>query len=465
AGCHDHAEHRAGGHRRDAAPARGRDDRRSRADLAGQPRTASTRAARRVAAAVGRVRGGQADRHAAAAEAGGGAGGRGQREHQVDVRAAEPGTVRDRARAARGRRAVLRRLVVRPPGAGQLHRAGGRLPVLAQQRQFDRGWHVGDPAQHRRRAGARVARRAAHGQGHPVEGTAAMSELDLLYTEVEEDLRGSVRSLLTDRCPPDAVAAMYDGDRSVVDTLWRAVAGELELAGLLVPEAHGGSRASAREAAVVLEELGRFVAPVPFLTSSVIATTVLLDSDSELLRQLASGERTAALAVPFSTAPDTVVPVVRADGGRLHGEVGKVAGAIEADGLLVPVASGDGWRVRGARGRGGRASAAAGRVVPVVSDDGGTVSAPSDATLTPVTSLDMSRQVADVRFDGVAAEPVVTDALQAVRRALRAGAALLASEQYGVASWCLHTTVEYLRQRRQFGRVGGSLQALKPPPA
>lgn len=260
-----------------------------------------------------------------------------------------------------------------------------------------------------------------------------MSELDLLYTEVEEDLRGSVRSLLTDRCPPDAVAAMYDGDRSVVDTLWRAVAGELGLAGLLVPEAQGGSGASAREAAVVLEELGRFVAPVPFLTSSVIATTVLLDSDSELLRQLASGERAAALAVPFSTAPDTVVPVVRADGGRLHGEVGKVAGAIEADVLLVPVVSDDGW----------------------------TVYATSEATVTPVTSLDMSRQVADVRFDGVAAEPVVTDALQAVRRALRAGAALLASEQYGVASWCLHTTVEYLRQRRQFGRIVGSFQALK----
>ena len=118
-----------------------------------------------------------------------------------------------------------------------------------------------------------------------------MSDLNLLYTDIEDDLRKSVRGLLADRCDPAAVLAVYDGDRSLVGGLWKALSADLGLAGLLVPEAHGGGGASAREAAVVLEELGRSVAPVPFLTSAVVATTVLLDSDSALLGSLAAGDR------------------------------------------------------------------------------------------------------------------------------------------------------------------------------
>ena len=77
--------------------------------------------------------------------------------------------------------------------------------------------------------------------------------------------------------PPRSLAT-YDGDRSLVAGLWKALAVDLGLAGLLVPEDRGGAGASAREAAVVLEELGRSAAPVPFLTSAVVATTVLLAS-------------------------------------------------------------------------------------------------------------------------------------------------------------------------------------------
>ena len=64
------------------------------------------------------------------------------------------------------------------------------------------------------------------------------------------------------------------------------------LAGLLIPESLGGAGASAREAAVVLEELGRAVAPVPFLGSAVVATTALCShcGDTELLPLLASGD-------------------------------------------------------------------------------------------------------------------------------------------------------------------------------
>ncbi|MBF9069188.1 acyl-CoA dehydrogenase family protein [Streptacidiphilus fuscans] len=260
-----------------------------------------------------------------------------------------------------------------------------------------------------------------------------MSDVNLLYTEVEDDLRATVRKLLTDRCDPARVTALYDGDRSIVDGLWRALGAELGLAGLLVAEEHGGAGASAREAAVVLEELGRAAAPVPFLTSAVIATLVLRDSEdgTGLLGELASGERTAALAVPLSLAPHAALPAVSVPDGRLTGTVTSVAGAIEADVLLVLA-------------------------------DGAVYAVPAaEAVVTPVISLDMTRQLADVRLDGAVGTRVVADAETAVRDALAAGAALLASEQVGVAQWCLETTVAYLKERKQFGRAVGGFQALK----
>ena len=277
-------------------------------------------------------------------------------------------------------------------------------------------------------------------QGHRLEGPAPMNDLNLLYTDVEEDLRASVRGLLADRCDPAAVLATYDGDRSLVAGLWKALAVELGLAGLLVPEDRGGAGASVREAAVVLEELGRSAAPVPFLTSAVVATTVLLgsDSDTDLLGGLAAGDHTAALVVPLSTAPHAPLPGVRrGEDGRLVGTVTSVAGALEADILLVPVAVADGVEVL---------------AVPAI-----------EVQVDPVVSLDMTRQLADVTLDGASGDLVVTaaDGEDAVRRALGAGAALLASEQVGVAQWCLTTTVAYLKERRQFGRAVGGFQALK----
>ena len=71
------------------------------------------------------------------------------------------------------------------------------------------------------------------------------ADLDLLATETEDDLRATVRDLLANRCEPTAVAAIYDGDRSLVAPLWQALAVDLGLAGLLVPEELGGAGASA----------------------------------------------------------------------------------------------------------------------------------------------------------------------------------------------------------------------------
>jgi len=307
-----------------------------------------------------------------------------------------------------------------------------------------------------------------------------MTEHDLLYSDVEDSLRSSVRDLLASRCPADSVIAMYDGDRSLVEPLWRSLAVDLGLAGLLVSEAGGGAGASAREAAVVLEELGRSAAPVPFLTSAVVATAVLgavpahmdgngdpgNDSDAvpthvdendppvavdpqavgeaqsvpaaRLLAELAAGERTAVLAVPFAASPMSFRPVAASGAEGLSGHITSVAGALEADVLLVPVSAAGG-----------------GMEIHLVEA--------SAVTVAPVVSLDMSRQLADLSFERVPSLVVVPARLgeEAVRAALRLGAALLASEQLGIAQWCLDTTVAYLKERRQFGRVVGGFQALK----
>jgi alkylation response protein AidB-like acyl-CoA dehydrogenase len=169
---------------------------------------------------------------------------------------------------------------------------------------------------------------------------------------------------------------------------------------------------------------------VPFLTSAVVATAALVAAgEADLLAKLAAGESVAALAVPLSAL--TAGPTVTVDADRLTGRVGAVAGALGADVLLVPTATGLYAVDAGAEG----------------------------VTRTPVVSLDLTRPLAEVALAGAAGRRVGEPA--AVAAALTVGAALLASEQLGLAEWCLTTTVEYVKTRHQFGRPVGSFQALK----
>ncbi|HUL25622.1 MAG TPA: acyl-CoA dehydrogenase family protein [Streptosporangiaceae bacterium] len=282
---------------------------------------------------------------------------------------------------------------------------------------------------------------------------------DLRYTETEEDLRSAVRALLDDRCPWPAVLARAETEEQNDAAAWHLLAAELGCAGLLIPESHGGAGASYREAAVVAEETGRAVAPVPYLGSAVLATAALLPSGDELLPGLAGGEVTAVLAVDFARMPPAAVPGTRDAAGtglatgvrlaaarpddppgqaRLTGTVAGVADALLADVLLVP---------------------ADGVPFGLYAVDAG---APG-VSRAAVVSLDATRPLCDLAFDGAPARPVATGeaAVQAVVSALAAGAAMLASEQLGVAQRCLDMTVAYLKERRQFARPVGSFQALK----
>ena len=264
-----------------------------------------------------------------------------------------------------------------------------------------------------------------------------MSSADLLYSDTEEALRDSVRQLFADRCPPESVAHAYDPVPQEFSGIWRTLAAELGVAGLLVPESLGGAGAGARETAVVMEEIGRAVAPVPFLSSAVLATVALLRAgDTETVSALAQGNLTAALVVPLSTAPGDPVEGVSGGADGLSGSVTSVAGAAEADVLVVPVAGRDGLELH-------------------------TVSrTAAGVQVSPLLALDMTRPLADVRFLDVASSRVGPGE-GPIAEALLTGAALLASEQLGVAQWCFDTTLAYAKQRTQFGRAIGSYQAVK----
>jgi alkylation response protein AidB-like acyl-CoA dehydrogenase len=262
---------------------------------------------------------------------------------------------------------------------------------------------------------------------------------DLLYSDTEEALRDSVRRLFADRCPAESVMRAYDPAPHDFSDLWHTLAADLGMAGLLVPEELGGAGAGAREAAVVFEEIGRAVAPVPFLSSAVLASVALLEAgDTETVKGLAVGSHTAALTVPLPTAPYDAATGVAVGGsaGGLTGRVTSVAGATEADVLVVPVAAPDGLELH-----------------TVARDAPG-------VTVSPLLTLDMTRPLANVEFSSVASSRVGSGEA-AVRAALQTGAALLASEQLGIAQWCFDTTLAYAKQRKQFGRAIGSYQAIK----
>jgi alkylation response protein AidB-like acyl-CoA dehydrogenase len=280
---------------------------------------------------------------------------------------------------------------------------------------------------------------------------------DMTYTEQETELRSAVRSVLEDRAGFNAVLARTE-TRETYDTgLWRTLAAEVGCAGLLIPESLGGAGASFREAAVVAEEVGRSVVPVPFLGSAVLATVALLSAAgdggsgaraAQLLTELAAGGATAALAVPFASVPGaSMIRTVRIgpaasgdaeDVYRLCGSVKGVADGLPADVLLVPA---DGVPVG---------------MFAVRADDPG-------LSMTPVVSLDMTRQLCDLSLDNVQAARIAAgpQAEDAVAVALQAGAAMLAAEQLGLADRALEITLAYVKQRYQFARPVGSFQAIK----
>jgi alkylation response protein AidB-like acyl-CoA dehydrogenase len=274
--------------------------------------------------------------------------------------------------------------------------------------------------------------------------------MSFALTDEQIAVREAARDYLRDNADFERLRKTIESDAGWDETLWQGFAGELGFAGLGIAEAHGGIGLGAIEQALILEELGRTLAPIPWFESVVLGAGIIAAAGSDaqratLLPSIASGETIATLAMraPSGAAlPGGIGP--RIASGRLTGTAHFVPFGHVAS-LLVIAASngtGEGW------------------------DGISLIALPADQpgiSIDRVTTLDLTRPYATVRFDNVAIDAglILGGGGAALRHALSAAAGLLASEQLGGAARSLEETVAYSKDRVQFGRVIGSFQAMK----
>ncbi|MFJ3304630.1 acyl-CoA dehydrogenase family protein [Streptomyces sp. NPDC086549] len=301
--------------------------------------------------------------------------------------------------------------------------------------------------------------------------------MDTRLTAEQDEIRRTLRELLHKRCGPEELRTALDTPAGHDPALWTALAEQLGLPGLALPEAYGGVGCTATELALACEETGRALAPTPLLATSVLAAPLILALGTEaqragLLPGLASGALTATLAVP-GTALAAVLTLTGDNDGEWAG--GGRAGGVQAR------RAGDGWRLYGEVGQVLDGHSAG--LLVVAAHTGGFARsrillflvAGDAAGLVRVrqTALDATRpqgrlQLRDVeaRLLGSAdsadsAESGESDVLAALSALGDTAAAVLAAEAVGAAGRALERTVEYMKQREQFGRLIGSFQAVK----
>jgi alkylation response protein AidB-like acyl-CoA dehydrogenase len=273
------------------------------------------------------------------------------------------------------------------------------------------------------------------------------SRISFARTDEQTMLGDTVREFLTSTGTLDSVREASLTDAAIDRDIWNGLR-EMGLLGLHVPEEYGGAGYSFVETAIVFEELGRRVSPVPFL-STVMAVQAILTAGSHeqkttLIPPMASGEQITALAV-FESAHDLDRVETSAtpgdNGWVLSGTKRYVIDAPNADVYVLSAATEDG----------------VGLFVVDARAEGVAV------TATP--SLDATRPLGEVTLDGVV---VASDARlggssseSAIRAALDVGVVAMAQEQTGGAQRCLEMSTEYAITRYQFGRAIGSFQAVK----
>ncbi len=258
---------------------------------------------------------------------------------------------------------------------------------------------------------------------------------DLVPTREHTELASSVRALLDKRSDSQAVRKAIKEPAGYDTDLWSTLCEQIGVAALAIPEEHGGAGFTLAETHVVLEELGQALTPSPLLASVVTSAALLAAEHHEPLTRIAEGA-IATLAWPgITSTPDARVGLTWKD-GVLNGSVAPVLYGDSADILLVAAAH-DG--------------------VGLFSVD----PEASGLTRTRVTGMDQTLGFAELDFDGMEAEPIALDATSALKGAHRVGTLATAALQVGCAQRGLDMTVEYTKQREQFGRPIGSFQALK----
>jgi alkylation response protein AidB-like acyl-CoA dehydrogenase len=281
--------------------------------------------------------------------------------------------------------------------------------------------------------------------------------MPLLLTEEQSMLRDSARGLISDKAPVAHLRKLRD-DRDATGfsrELW-AIFAEMGFAGLLIPEAHGGSGLGAVEAGVVMEEIGRTLMPSPFFSSSVLAASALARGGSaaqqaEYLPKLASGALLATLAIDEGAKHRPTNVAMRAtragNGFRLDGAKALVVDGHVAD-LLIVVA-------RSAGSAGEREGLTLFLVDPK-----------AKGVAVERTLMVDAHNAARIVFDNVEVDAdhvlgEVDGGAALLDGVLDLGRATVASEMVGLSEEVFGRTVAYLRERKQFGKAIGEFQALQ----
>jgi alkylation response protein AidB-like acyl-CoA dehydrogenase len=273
--------------------------------------------------------------------------------------------------------------------------------------------------------------------------------LPLYLTDDQTMLRDTARSFMAEE---GAVAKQlrHWRDRGCKDgfghALWRQF-GEMGFTGILVDEADGGLGLGHVEAGIVLEEIGRNLTPSPFLVTAVAAVEALKGSPlrERWLPGILAGETVAALAVDEGAKhrPETIEARAERSGNgfRLSGRKQFVVQGASADFFIVAARADEG--------------------VTLFAVEKGAAGLEVEGVRLADSSIGARLDFNNVEVDADAVIGEVGQGEAILGRVLSAGRAGAASEMVGVASGAMGMTVDYLKQRKQFGRLIGEFQALQ----
>ena len=250
--------------------------------------------------------------------------------------------------------------------------------------------------------------------------------MDFSFSSDQEELRGLVSRVLSDRCTMEHLKEVEDGE-GVDLALWRELA-ELGIVGIGMPEADGGAGLGFAEVGIVLEEVGRTVAQIPALPVMGMAAPFLAEHAPGHLTGLASGERIVTVAL-HELVGDVHTPYLTVSGGALTGVKTNVPFGTVADGFIVSAA--DGIYYVDAKAAG------------VEVERQNTTDGIPDAKVT---------------FSGAAAEKL--SGLDALDRLIEYGQTSQALIMAGVTARAVDIMSDYVKERVQFDRQIATFQAV-----